>query len=90
MPPTAHHIVPRSESSKRNSFLNFGSAETNVDNKPIISGEYNNVNIGVDPSKMGQETLMRKVGHEVGKVIEGGADLVTTPVKWIGHMQENW
>ena len=39
---------------------------------------------------MGQETLLRKVGHEVGRVIESGADLASVPAKWIGHMQENW
>ena len=83
------HIGPLHD-SKRNSIFNFGGAESNVENKPTILGENNNINIGIDPSKIPQETLVRKVGHEVGRVLESGADLVTAPVKWMNHMQENW
>lgn len=75
-----HHAV-----NKRGVF-NFGGCEYN----PSVEGDSNQVSIGVAPGHMGQETLLRKTGAQIGKIIEGGADLITVPAKWLNHMQENW
>ncbi|CAF3091563.1 unnamed protein product [Rotaria socialis] len=70
---------------KRGGFSIGGS-----ENNPTITGTQNVVSIGTDSSSSGQETLIRKAGHQIGRVFEGGADLVTAPVRWLTHMQENW
>ncbi|CAF3416996.1 unnamed protein product [Rotaria socialis] len=69
---------------KRGGFSIGGS-----ENNPTITGTQNVVSIGTDSSSSGQETLIRKAGHQIGRVFEGGADLVTAPVRWLTHMQEN-
>jgi hypothetical protein len=66
--------------------INFGGAE----NSAHIKGNENKVSIGGGMSDDEQLTLLRKAGQEFGKVLEGGADIVTSSAKWIGHIQENW
>lgn len=62
---------------------------TNEDHN-TIHGNDNKVEIHNGVSKQGQETLVRKAGHEIGRVLEGGTDILTAPAKWLNHMQENW
>lgn len=66
--------------------FNVGGSEYN----PEVVGDDNVINIGIDPLKVDQETLLRKGIHEIGRVLQAGGDLVTAPVKWLSHMQENW
>lgn len=60
------------------------------ENHQKVHGNENQINIGVEPSRVGQETLLRKAGHQLGRVLEGGSDLLVAPAKWINHMQSNW
>jgi hypothetical protein len=64
---------------------NIGGQETNH----LIQGNDNVVTNG-DSNKPGEETLLRKAGSQVGKVLQGGTDLVVAPAKWLAHMQDNW
>jgi hypothetical protein len=65
---------------------NLGGHESNN----IISGNNDKMVVNNGPKKVDEETLARKAGHQIGRVLEGGADLVVAPAKWIAHMQENW
>ena len=71
------------------SLFNFGGIENNVENKPNVFGHKSNVNIGVDPSKTRQETLVCTIRQNVGRIFEGDVDLVCALAQWIGHIQEN-
>ena len=71
--------------SKRGVF-NIGGSENN----PDIRGSHNIVHIGLDPKRIGEETLMRKIGQQTGRVAESAADLASAPAKWVNHMQDNW
>ena len=64
----------------------FGSHEQHNS----IQGSNNKLEVNSGISKPGQETLIRKAGHEIGRVLEGGTDVLTAPAKWINHMQDNW
>lgn len=66
--------------------VNVGGSENN----PDIKGSHNVVQISLDPNKVGEETLMRKLGQETGRIAESAADLASAPAKWINHMQDNW
>jgi hypothetical protein len=65
---------------------NFGRNENN----PRVDGDLNQISIGVGPAKVGQETLLRKSGHQLGRGLEGGSDFLVAPTKWINHMQDIW
>ena len=62
----------------------------NYKNNPEISGTNNIIHIGLDPNKIGEETLVRKIGQQTGRAVESVVDLASTPAKWINHMQDNW
>jgi hypothetical protein len=68
------------------SLLNFGGQEDNKhfhvrDNSPIFLG---------DSMPLVGDTWLRHTGKQVGRVLEGTTDLVTSPVKWLSHMQDYW
>ena len=65
---------------------NFGGNEKNAK----IAGNDNKIIFNGGSSKEEQETLLRKTGAQVGRLLEGGTDLVVAPAKWLAHMQENW
>jgi len=72
---------------KRDSFFNFGG----VDKSQSIKGSHIRVMVSTEnPSTEGKETLLRKSAHELGRVFETGADLVSAPAQWLKSMQENW
>lgn len=71
--------------SKRGPF-NFGGSENN----PDIRGSNNIVHIGLDPKRIGEETLMRKIGQQTGRLVESTVDIAAAPGKWINHMLDNW
>lgn len=68
--------------------VNFGGRESN----PYIAGDRNQITFNASPQQQAEdeETLLRKAGTQVGKILEGGTDLVIAPAKWLVHMQENW
>ena len=66
--------------------FNLGGHESNAN----IKGNENKVAFGGEMGANGQRTLLRKAGHEIGKILEGGVDIVISPAKWLAHMQENW
>jgi hypothetical protein len=63
--------VLQSISHSRTKRCNFVGEGKHIENKPNVMRNNNNINVGMDPSKMEPDTLIRKVGHEVGKIIEG-------------------
>ena len=65
---------------------NVGGHETN----PSITGSNNHVFLPSTPDIKEQETLLRKAGDQVGKLLEGGASVALAPAKWLSHMQDNW
>ncbi|CAF1314341.1 unnamed protein product [Adineta ricciae] len=65
---------------------NIGGHETN----PSITGSNNKVFLPVTEDIKEQETLLRRAGDQVGKILEGGTSVVLAPAKWLSHMQENW
>ena len=65
---------------------NVGGKETNVQ----IDGTSNSIMLGNTPQKEEDETLLQKTGTQVGRLLEGGTDIVVAPAKWLNHMQENW
>lgn len=72
---------------KRDSIFNFGGA----DNSQNIEGDRNSIfGSTQSPANVGQETLIRKTAHQIGRLLEGGTDVITSPVRWLAHMQENW
>ena len=66
--------------------INFGGSEKNAK----IAGNDNKILFNDGPSNEEQETLLRKTGAQVGRLLEGGTDLMVAPAKWLVHMQENW
>jgi hypothetical protein len=66
--------------------LNIGGHESN----PQINGANNQVLSVGEPEKGEPSTLLRKAGNQVGKILEGGTNIVIAPAKWLAHMQENW
>ncbi len=66
--------------------LNLGGSENN----PKIIGNGNAVHFGTGHEKEEDKTLLRKAGTQVGRILEGGTDIVVSPAKWLAHMQENW
>jgi hypothetical protein len=66
--------------------INFGGHENN----PSIGGSNNKVVLPGEQEHEEQSTLLRKAGHQVGKIIVGGTDIATAPAKWLNHMMDNW
>jgi hypothetical protein len=72
---------------KRDSVFNFGG----VDKSQVIKGNNNHIMATTEnPSAEGQETLLRKTAHQIGRIFEGGADLATAPAQWLKSIQQNW
>ena len=71
--------------SKRGPF-NFGGSENN----PDVRGSNNIVHIGLDPRRIGEETLVRKIGQQIGRLVESTVDIASAPSRWLTHMQDNW
>jgi hypothetical protein len=65
---------------------NIGGSESN----PYIQGNDNRITYGGAAKLEEPATLLQKAGHQVGRILEGGTEIVTAPAKWLGHMQENW
>lgn len=75
------------EFEKRDAFFNFGGS----DKSQSIKGNHNKVFAPTEnPATEGQETLLRKTGHQVGRIIESGADLATAPAQWLKSVIDNW
>ena len=85
MPPSAFHLIRKKLKTKRDSVFNFGG----YDSANKIYGDKNAIQTVTDRTIAGQETLIRKAGHQVGRVLEGGADLATASAKWLSHIHEN-
>ena len=79
---TSHRSIVKRQLIK----INLGGLEKN----PQISGSDNKVVYGLEVGLEEQTTLLRKAGSQVGRILEGGTDVVIAPVKWLDHMQENW
>jgi hypothetical protein len=80
------HVVER-KLKKRDSVFNFGGS----DNKQEINGNNNHVGVTTkNPATIGQETLLRKTAHQIGRIFESGADLANAPAQWINSIQQNW
>jgi hypothetical protein len=72
---------------KRDSVFNFGG----VDKSQMIKGSHNTIlETTENPSTEGQETLLRKTAHKIGRIFESGGDLATAPAQWLKSMQQNW
>lgn len=65
---------------------NIGGKENNVN----IDGTNNKIMLSNAPQEEQDETLLRKTGTQVGRLLEGGTDIIVAPAKWLNHMQENW
>ena len=65
---------------------NIGGSESN----PYIQGNDNRITYGGQPKSEEPATLLQKAGQQVGRILEGGTEIVTAPAKWLGHMQDNW
>lgn len=65
---------------------NIGGKETNVN----IDGTNNKIMLGPSSQKEEEETLLKKTGTQVGRLLEGGTDIVVAPAKWLNHMLDNW
>lgn len=65
---------------------NIGGQESNN----IIKGNNNKFSMATRSKYPEDETLLRRTGHEIGRVVQGGADLVVAPAKFLVHIQENW
>jgi hypothetical protein len=68
------------------SIINIGGHEDNRnyearDNSPII--------IGDTMAPLG-DTWLRFAGKQAGRVLEGTTDILTSPAKWLAHMQDYW
>lgn len=66
--------------------FNLGGEESNN----IIKGNSNNFSMVTRSKNLEDETLLRRTGHEFGRVLQGGADLAVAPAKFLAHIQENW
>jgi cell division GTPase FtsZ len=85
--PSVMFTVSRPHHAKRSLLRwNFGGQEVNH----VIEGDNNNLSSYADSKKPGQDTLIRKAGNEIGRVLEGATDVVVAPAKWLSHMQDNW
>ena len=71
--------------SKRGIF-NFGGSENN----PDVRGSNNIVHVGLDPKRIGEETLVRKLGQQTGRLVESTVDIAAAPSRWLTHIQDNW
>lgn len=65
---------------------NFGGEEKIVK----VAGNNNQVTFHGKRSDDEESTLLRKASAQVGRILEGGTDIVVSPAKWLNHMQENW
>lgn len=79
------HIRNLKRSSRAAIRWNLGGHEQNT----LISGNHNSMGT-MNPLDTNDETLLRKIGHQFGRVFEGSTDLVLSPAKWLSHMQDNW
>ena len=77
-----HHFLVKRQLLK----ANIGGQEQN----PKIHGNNNKVMFGSAADAEAQLTLLRKAGQQVGKILEGGTDVVLAPAKWLAHMQDSW
>lgn len=66
--------------------FNLGGEESNN----IIKGNNNNFSMVTRSKNPEDETLLRRTGHEIGRVLQGGADLAVAPAKFLANIQENW
>ncbi|CAF2057506.1 unnamed protein product [Rotaria magnacalcarata] len=86
MPPTTstniHHVLVKRQLLR----FNLGGQEQN----PDISGDNNKVMFGSAADAKMKLTLLRKAGHQAGRILEGGTDIVVAPARWLTYMQENW
>ncbi|CAF0899949.1 unnamed protein product [Adineta ricciae] len=64
---------------------NIGGHEQNT----VISGANNSLRT-TNPVDSNDETLLRKFGSQLGRMLQGGTDIVISPAKWLSHMQDNW
>ena len=64
---------------------NFGGYEQNT----VVSGSNNSLRT-TNPLDANDETLLRKMGGQFGRLFTGGTDFILSPVKWLSHMQDNW
>ncbi|CAF1266602.1 unnamed protein product [Rotaria magnacalcarata] len=86
MPPTTstniHHVLVKRQLLR----FNLGGQEQN----PDISGHKNQVMYGSAADSEMKLTLLRKAGHQAGRILEGGTDIVVASARWLTYMQENW
>ena len=74
--------------------FNFGSSKTMY--KMDVDGDGKDIKmlIGDKAIEASTGTAVQKVikaaGDTAGKIIEGSGTIVTAPVVWLEHMQENW
>ncbi|CAF2233757.1 unnamed protein product [Rotaria magnacalcarata] len=78
MPPTTstniHHVLVKRQLLR----FNLGGQEQN----PDISGHKNQVMYGSAADSEMKLTLLRKVGHQAGRILKGGTDVVIAPVTY--------
>jgi len=70
---------------------NVGGQEITNSHNNIINANNSVVSVGIKEGKLlDDETLLRKAGSQIGRILEGSADLAVSPARWINHMQQNW
>lgn len=79
-------LLVRSKRDQGGSIVNIGGHE---DNKRYDTGSNSPIIIGDVMSNAG-ETWLRFMSKQAGRALEGATDIITTPAKWLAHMQNYW
>lgn len=67
----------------------FKTSLGGIENNPEVHGNGNEINFHGSPKEK-EATFVHQTFTEAGKLLKAGTNLITAPVKWIEHMQENW
>jgi len=75
----------------RRGVINFFS---DVNEPEIIADRGSSINLGGntgDPNeKNTRDPWLHMVKHQTGRVVQGGTDLVLTPINWLTNLTNNW
>lgn len=75
----------------RRGVINFLS---DVNEPEIIADHGSSINLGGntgDPNgKNTRDPWLHMVKHQTGRVVQGGTDLVLTPINWLTNLTNNW
>ncbi|CAF5014576.1 unnamed protein product, partial [Rotaria socialis] len=74
----------------RRAWINFFSDETKTEVSAKGGSSINSSGNNGDLNEKGSDRWLNMVKNQTGRVMQGGTDLILTPVNWLTNLTNNW